>query len=144
MLAAYPTRPTYHCSNRMLEWTTSLCLLGMAVWLTIWPHALADNSFGHVYDVVNHDTVLAYLLFVGSFRCMALFANGRLPKWGPRVRAVGSWAGAVVWLQLATALIANSIYNSIDPSVSVLVYAGIAVAELKSTKRARSDANGIT
>lgn len=142
MLAAYATPPTYHCSNRVFEWMTSLSLLGIAFWLMVFPRGLADNAFRHVYDVVDHGWVLAYLMLVGSFRCMALYWNGRSPKWGPKIRAVGAWAGALVWLQLAAALIANCIYHNIDPSISVLVYTGLALAELKSTQRARSDANG--
>jgi hypothetical protein len=132
-----------HCRNRVFEWTMAVILLLIAAWLVVWPTAMSDNSFRHIYDVVGPEFVWIYLFIVGSFRTAALWLNGAIPKWGPRMRAVGSVAGAVVWLQFAASLLVNAMYHDIAPSISVVVYAGLAFSELRAAKRARSDANGL-
>lgn len=128
-----------YCSNRLFEWTTTVMLILIGIHLTIWPNAVNNSAFRFIYDIVGASVLLSAYLFVGWFRVLALIANGRWPRWGPRIRAVGCVLGALIWLNMDMALVQLARTGNV-PSPGIWVYATLVVSELISAYRAASDA----
>lgn len=130
-----------HCSNRLFEWTMALIQFALGVWLFVFPTAIASSSFRFINDTLSSFNLMAFFLLIGGFRIIALIANGHWRIWGARFRALMSWAGAAVWLQMGVALAMLIPNVGTPPSPGIAVYFGLAVAEIISTYRARVDGN---
>lgn len=132
--------PSRHCGNRLFEWTMAGILLAIGLQLLLWPHSFASSRFRPILNVTDPGVLTAFYLMVGAFRVLALFANGKLEVWGPRVRAFAATCGALVWLQMSAALFVFMRDTGTDPSPGIPIYIGLAIAELISTYRAMADA----
>jgi hypothetical protein len=93
-----------------------------------------------VLRIVDSGHLGLFFLFFGAMRMMALMANGNWPKYGPRLRAIGAGAAAMLWGQLCISLVLLFPFNSGVPSPGIPVYLALTMGELISAYRALSDA----
>ena len=71
---------------------------------------------------------------------LGIGANGMWPKWGPILRAVGAAIGAIVWAQMAYALLVWSRVDQGYLSLGISIYGLLALSELVAIGRAANDA----
>jgi hypothetical protein len=128
-----------YCVNRLFEWTMALILILLGLWMLVFPASMGASSFRFINAMIGNFSLMAFFLLVGFGRVAALIANGRWKVWGGRIRALGSWAGAIIWLQMAVALSLLISNVGTPPSPGIPVYFALAIAELISTYRARAD-----
>lgn len=127
-----------HSSHRVFEWTMALILFGMGMVLVFWPHSLSASRFSAFWLLFNGHTFTIVCLIVAVGRGYFLFMNGKLGTYSTKCRAVAAFICAVIWSQLAIALILSDGV----PSIGIPVYAGLALGELRSVWRAARDHNG--
>lgn len=128
-----------YCSNRLFEWTMALVQFSLGIWMAAFPSSISESSFRFINEMLSSFSLMWFFLLLGGFRIVSLAANGRWKVWGARFRALMSWAGAVIWLQMAVALAMLIPNVGTPPSPGIAVYFGLAVAEIISTYRARTD-----
>jgi len=129
-----------YCRNRMFEWVMTWAMLGIALEIAIWPSSIRSGSFRLLLIVISPTGLALFFGAFGFLRIAALIANGSWPEHGPRMRAMGAGAGALVWLQMCIALMLLTPDLGGVPSAGVPVYAALTVGELFSAYRAISDA----
>lgn len=129
-----------YIENRLFEWTMSIamCLLAMEIFL--WPATLGASAFHWLVLFLPTELVGVFLLLVGAARLGALFVNGRSMLLGPRVRAIGSLAGAVMWGQFCLALIMPfATSERAIPSPGIPFWFLFTLSEIYSAYRAAGD-----
>lgn len=137
MKTIMPDVPGPYCSRRLFEWTMAIAMGAFGVHVLMVPGTLTTSRYAGVLLVMSvHQFALSCIL-VGAVRLLALMRNGNWPHWGPRIRAMGAIAAAVIWLQLAVAL-----GQGTPPSPGMWIYAVVFGAEIFSVIRARRDAHG--
>lgn len=129
--------PGRRCSNRFFEWDMTLALILVGLILLGWPGSIAAGNLDLVLFTIEPRYLMFWCLLTGAVRAYILFKNGRLGKWGPRLRAVMCCLGGVVWFEFAFALW----IKLPEPSTSLGVYAALIVGELRSVLRSGQDAN---
>ena len=129
-----------YCRNRLFEWVMTLSMIGMAVEIAIWPKAVAASSFRLMLGVINPLNIGMFFLAFGLLRIAALIANGSWPEHGPRMRAMGAGAAALMWGQMCIALVMLTSQRDGIPSPGIALYFFLTVGELLSAYRAISDA----
>ena len=129
-----------YCRNRMFEWVMTVAMLGIALEVAIWPSSLASGSFRILLVVINPTGVALFFGAFGLLRIAALMANGNWPEHGPRMRAMGAGAAALMWGQMCVALVLITPDLGGVPSAGIPVYASLTIGELFSAYRAISDA----
>lgn len=75
---------------------------------------------------------------LGSMRSVALFANGKLPIYGPLMRYAGSFVGALVWVMMMSPLAYDSLLTG-KVSIYVPLLGMLTLGELISVYRAVRD-----
>lgn len=75
----------------------------------------------------------------GAMRCVALYANGNAPIFGPRARAIGSSIAVIIWSQLTFASMLAGIAAG-RTTLAAAIYGTLTVGELVSCYRASFDA----
>ena len=126
--------------DRLFEWVMTLTMLGMAVEIAIWPKAVEASSFRLMLNVISPLNIGVFFMGFGLLRTTALIANGSWPEHGPRLRAMGAGAAALMWGQMCVALIMLLPQNNDIPSPGIALYFFLTVGELISAYRATSDA----
>jgi hypothetical protein len=129
-----------YCRNRLFEWVMTLSMLGMAIEIWIWPKAVAASSFRLMLDVINPLNIGMFFTAFGLMRVAALIANGSWPDHGPRLRAMGAGAAALMWIQMGIALVLLIPENHDIPSPGISLYFFMTIGELVTAYRATSDA----
>lgn len=114
-------------------------MLGVAFELMLWPAALGASSFRMILEVVSTEYMAIFFLVFGLLRIAALIANGRWPAHGPRLRAMGAGAAAVMWGQMFIALLLIVSHRQGIPSPGIPIYFALMIGELISAYRAMSD-----
>lgn len=128
------------CANRLFEWIAATIMLGIALALAFPGDSLARGPFAVLAGLgLTEKTMLLFFSVVGVLRVFALCANGRIPLYGPRVRAFGSLLGALIWFQIAVVFGVESLHGGVM-SLVVPLYAGLTLGELVSCYRATYDA----
>jgi hypothetical protein len=129
-----------YCRNRLFEWVMTLSMLGMAIEIGIWPRAVQASSFRLMLDIIDPLNVGMFFMAFGLLRIAALIANGSWPEHGPRMRAMGAGAAAMMWGQMGIALILLTSQRDGVPSPGISLYFFMTIGELLSAYRAMSDA----
>jgi hypothetical protein len=129
-----------HATNRLFEWMMSGMMLGIAFTLALPQDTLAQGPL-HILVVYGVTDNLLTLFFglTGLFRCVALYLNGKMPVWGPRIRAIGAMGAALIWAQLAVILLVSTKELGYT-SIGVPVYSFLVLGEFISIYRATFDA----
>lgn len=130
--------PTFR--DRLFEWTMAAVLLGLGVWLVIWPASMRHSAFRLMLDFIGPQFLTALYLVVGAGRLAALWINGRSHVIGPHVRAAGCVVGAMIFFQMDLALLGLIELQQTDPSPGIVMYSALAAAEIYSTYWAVRDA----
>lgn len=134
-----PTMRAY-VEGRLFEWTMSLAMVLLALEIFLWPRTLEASAFYWLVAVMPSRFVGVFLLLVGAARLTALFINGRSMMYGPRIRAVGALAGAVMWAQFSLALLMPFVMSEkAIPSPGIPFWFSFTFAEIYSAYRAASD-----
>jgi hypothetical protein len=129
-----------YCRNRMFEWVMTLAMLGIALEIAVWPSSIASGSFRLLLVVISPAELALFFGTFGLLRIAALIANGSWPEHGPRMRAMGAGAAALMWGQMCIALMLLTPDLGGVPSAGIPVYFSLTVGELISAYRAISDA----
>ena len=129
-----------YCRNRLFEWVMALTMLGMAFEIAIWPQAVAASSYRLMLIVINPLNIGMFFMAFGLLRVAALIANGSWPEHGPRLRAMGAGAAALMWGQMGIALLLGIPQNNGIPSPGISLFLFLTLGELLSAYRAISDA----
>ena len=129
-----------YCRNRMFEWVMTLAMLGIAFEIAVWPSSIASGSFRLLLVVISPAELALFFGTFGLLRIAALIANGSWPEHGPRMRAMGAGAAALMWGQMCIALMLLTPNLGGVPSAGIPVYFSLTVGELISAYRAISDA----
>lgn len=130
---------SHNIEGRLFEWGMALAMLCLAVEIFVWPLTLGASAFRYLAVVVNTQNVGFLFFFVAIARGVALIVNGRSDVYGPRVRALGAMAGAVIWSQMLVALFVLMSEVSSPPSPGIPVYFALTICELISCYRAATD-----
>src|ERR1700676_5230066 len=86
---------------RLLEWMTSLMMIGIALTIAGDPGAVHNGGF-YLMGSMGLTSVVIIIIFslAGFGRLSCLYANGRWPFYGPWCRVVSSFVGGFVWGQM--------------------------------------------
>src|SRR5665647_3961128 len=114
-----------YCRNRMFEWVMTLAMLGISLEIAIWPSSIASGSFRILLVVISPTGLSLFFGAFGFLRIAALIANGSWPEHGPRMRAMGAGAAALMWGQMCVALLLITPDMGGVPSAGVPVYAAL-------------------
>ena len=131
--------PGQRCRNRVAEWLCTGIMLLAGAGMSVFDPGIGTSAFRRVLETgVTQTHIYLYVVIVGPMRAIALFANSKWPVYGPWVRALGALAGALLWSQLAMALIGVGEFTG-TLTLGVYVYIGLAVGEIYSLGRALAD-----
>lgn len=131
--------PGRNCRNREWEWWAALSLLGIAAVIAVAPKAIEVGAFRYLLALGLKTNWLWALYFsVGLARVCALYANGKIPIYGPHIRAIGCVAGAFIWSAMVVALIRLS-EDIGTPSIGLVPWGLAIVFELRALHRALKD-----
>ncbi|MBN9444401.1 hypothetical protein [Bosea sp. (in: a-proteobacteria)] len=92
---------------------------------------LADNG-------ASEEAMALLFAVMGTMRSVALFANGKLPLYGPLMRYAGSLVGALTWSAMMTPLLLDSLITR-KVSLFVPLLGMLTLGELISVYRAVRD-----
>ena len=126
--------------DRLFEWVMTLAMLGLSLEIAIWPQTIGASSFRLILMLVSAENMGVFFLVFGLMRIAALIANGNWPVHGPRLRAMGAGAAALMWAQMCVALLMLAPHNLGVPSPGIPVYLALTLGELTSAYRAMTDA----
>jgi hypothetical protein len=133
--------PGRHCENRQNEWIMTYAILAAAFVMLISPNALTKSRFWLMtYWGVPQSFYILLFVSVGVLGWLALRWNG---DWcyGAKVRMVCAFVRAVIWSQLAFALLWGA--EAFDTlSIMIGVLCALAYGEAKSGMRALIDDEG--
>jgi hypothetical protein len=118
----------------------TLAMILIALEIAVWPNTLAAGSFRLMLVIITPASLALFFGAFGLLRVAALIANGGWPEHGPRMRAMGAGAAALMWAQMCIALILITPHLNGTPSAGISVYFALTIGELVSAYRAISDA----
>lgn len=128
-----------YSSNRLFEWVMAIAMALMALTLALPGDSLDRGALRQLSEAGFSETGMSVILAViGVARCVALFANGNLPFYGPILRWIGSAVGAMAWAYLMGVLAFDSLVTG-NPSFIMPLFGAIAAGEVVSCKRAVRD-----
>ena len=128
-----------YCRNRLFEWVMTYSMLGMAIEIWIWPKAVSASAFRLMLNIISPLNIGMFFTTFGLLRIAALIANGSWPDHGPRLRAMGAGAAAIMWLQMCIALVMLVPDDRSIPSPGIALYFFMTVGEIFTAYRAISD-----
>lgn len=128
-----------YSSNRLFEWVMATGMLLIAATLALPGDSFDRGAIRLLLDAGMTETMIGTLFgMIGAARCVALFANGNLPLYGPILRYIGSVVGALFWSYLMTVLIYDGLRMGAASLFTALLGA-LAAGEIASVKRAVRD-----
>jgi hypothetical protein len=125
--------------DRLFEYVMTAAMLGLAIEIVVWPSTISASSFRFILVVVTAENMAAFFAIFGMMRIAALIANGSWPVHGPRLRAMGAGASALMWGQMCLALFILAPMNTGIPSPGIPVYFALTIGEVVSAYRAICD-----
>lgn len=131
VLSALIHKTLRHFENRLFELATSAMMILIALHVALWPSARLD--------FLPPVGIVAIYGLGGALRFAALIANGSWPRHGPKLRALGAFAGAMVWAQMLVASLRAGGDAAIPPTLDMWVYLTLAAVELIAMCRALVD-----
>lgn len=128
-----------YSSNRLFEWIMAGGLLLIAFTLAL-PGDSLDRGALRLLAAsgVSEEAMACSFGVIGTMRAVALFANGKLPLYGPLMRYAGSFVGALVWMMMMSPLAYDSLLTG-KVSIYVPLLGMLTLGELISVYRAVRD-----
>jgi hypothetical protein len=135
--ARLPAGP--YSSNRLFEWIMAGGMLLIAFTLAL-PGDTLDRGALRLLarSGVGEEAMAVTFTAIGTMRAVALFANGKLPRYGPLMRYAGSFVGAFVWAMMMAPLAYDSLLSG-KVSFIVPLLGMLTLGELISVYRAVRD-----
>lgn len=130
---------SHNIEGRLFEWGMAFAMLCLALEIFVWPATIGASAFRYIAVVVRTGNLGCLFFIIAIARGVALIINGRSAVYGPRVRAVGAMAGAVIWAQMLVALFILIAETQSPPSPGIPIYFALTVCELISCYRAATD-----
>lgn len=128
-----------YSSNRLFEWIMAGGLLLIAFTLALPGDSLDRGALRLLsQNGVSEEAMAFTFAALGSMRSVALFANGKLPFYGPLMRYAGSFVGALVWAMMMSPLAYDSLLTG-KVSIYVPLLGMLTLGELISVYRAVRD-----
>lgn len=131
--------PGFACRHREWEWWAALTMfcIGIVIWIT--PKTIEVGAFRYLLAMgLQTNWLWAFFLVAGIARICALIANGRVPIYGPHIRAIGCVAGALIWSAMTMALIRLTEETG-TLSIGIVAWGWSTVFELRALHRALMD-----
>lgn len=125
-----------HFEKRLFELAMTVIMLGEALLLILSPASLAASSFHFMLETMSLTTCILLFSTLGVARIVALALNGHWLPYGAYVRAVGAVFGALMWGQMAAALLEWGAHTMKPVSPGIPVYITLALFEIISMYRA--------
>lgn len=93
-------------AQREWEWYASFVMVAIGLTIFLTPKTIELGAFRYLLWM-GVEASWAWMLYIGIGLCrvVALLLNGRLPFFGPHVRAAGCAVGALIWINMTLALI---------------------------------------
>lgn len=129
-----------YCRDRLFEWVMTCAMLGLAFEIALWPQVIGSSSFRLILSIISAENMGLFFGLFGMLRIVALVANGSWPTHGPRMRAFGAGAAALMWGQMCIALLILLPHKNGVPSPGIPIYFALTIGEIVSAYRAISDA----
>jgi hypothetical protein len=129
-----------HFSNRISEVGHALIMIGIGLQIIAAPPASRYRALDLLSGFVSAECIALLFIAIGAVRMAALIANGRWPKYGPWLRAIGALVGALIWSQMFLSLIAVPSDNL--TSLNAPAYLVFTAIELISIYRALAMRDG--
>lgn len=127
------------CRNREWEWWAALVMSSVGITMLLTPKTIEVGAFRYLLAMgLSASWLWAFFLGVGSVRIAALIANGRLPIYGPHIRAMGCVAGALIWCAMTFALLRLT-EDTGTLSIGIGAWGWATVFELRALHRALLD-----
>lgn len=139
ILSAMIHRTLRHFDNRLFELATAAMMIAMALHVAVWPLAARASEFRYMADLMPPVAIVAIYGLGGALRFAALVANGHWPRRGPKLRAIGAVAGAVVWAQMCVSTVRFQSASGNPPTLDMWVYFTLSAVELIAMCRALVD-----
>lgn len=122
---------------RLFEWTASVLIIGLGLWMLAWPVVFERIGLAGFAELMHPILWQVAAIGIGAARIAALVLNGHRPRWSAPVRMAGALAGACFFAALATGFAMRSSFE--DPSIGILTFLILALADLYSAARAAMD-----
>ncbi|HEY5797651.1 MAG TPA: hypothetical protein VIU82_21825 [Bosea sp. (in: a-proteobacteria)] len=128
-----------YSANRLFEWVMAIAMVLMALTLALPGDSLDRGAIRQLSDAGMSEESMAFVLAsIGMARCVALFANGNLPFYGPILRYIGSVVGATFWAYIMTVLAVDGFVVG-KASIVMPLVGSLTIGEILSVKRAVKD-----
>lgn len=129
---------TYYLDVRIFEWAFSIPLAILGVAMLIWP-AITHGSILHLlFNALGSVATALVFISTGLIGLVALVANGKSLRTGPRLRSLSAVVRSVLWLTFVLSMIRVSIAQGF-PSPMVFFWTSFTVAEVYISFRAALD-----
>lgn len=132
--------PPYARTDRLFEWVMALIMIMLSITLAHPAETLERGALRPLLQAkFSEDALASAFGIIGALRACALFANGRIPTYGPWARNLGAVVGGAIWSQMAAVLLYDSIRTGL-PALTFPVFLGLAIGEVVSCYRSVIDA----
>jgi len=132
-----------HFEKRLFELAMTTIMLGEAILLILSPGSLAASSFHFMSETMPLAACIVLFALFGIARIVALALNGHWLPYGAYVRAGGAVVGALMWGQMAAALLEWGQQTMKPVSPGIPVYVTLALFEIISMYRALIGAQAV-
>lgn len=136
----HDNKPGRACVNREWEWWAALNMASIGLLILATPRTIELGAFRYLLFLpfITVGWLWAFFLGVGFARIVALIANGRVPVYGPHIRALGCVMGALIWSSMMMALIRLT-EDTGTLSIGIGAWGWATVFELRALHRALMD-----
>jgi hypothetical protein len=132
--------PGYTRTDRLFEWIMALTMVLLSLTLAHPAETFERSALRPLLEAgFSEDFLASTFGLMGALRACALFANGRIPTYGPWARNVGAFVGSLIWSQMAAVLLYDSIRTGL-PALTAPIFLGLAIGEVASCYRSVFDA----
>lgn len=125
--------------DRLMEWYASMVMVGLCISFAAPDRLIVTADVRQLLDTgIPH---WGWMLFFGMFGCgriLALIANGTIPVYGPRARALCAVAAVPVWGMISIALLGEIAATGKIP-IGIFFYAPLTAMDMVSIYRATFD-----
>lgn len=125
----------FYVCDRLFEWQMAVLMLSASVFL-LWPGVEVTGAMKASGLPVS--ALAVFFAMFGAIRTFALLANGNIPEYGPRARAVCALVSGPLWAVLGLAQLLELIQHD-RLSLALPIYFSMTAAEIYSAYRATCD-----
>jgi hypothetical protein len=117
----------------------ALGMISLGIEILLVPDVALAPSFRLLSLTTPKLAIDLFLIFFGVLRIAALISNGRSTVHGPRLRAIGAIAGALLWAQFDISIAYSVLIDAATPPAATAFWFSFIFGELYSAYRAAGD-----